>query len=165
MSRQIIDACASCSKSVRYNQRGIYCDLCKRWLHLSCTSYTFNEYQLLSTTTEDWYCQFCLAYVFPLNKICDEFEYLNCIFNLSHSVKLSSNHLLTNFQLALSSKRLGSNSDIDPDYNCIRQYCKDSPYYLDTEFNDLIDKKTVYLTLTFQSCISIYAVFKIKSLN
>ena len=86
------------------------------------------------------YCHLCLASVFPFNNLCDELEFKNCIFNLSHSVNFSSNYLC---QLSLTSKQLGSDLDINPDYNLIRQYCKDSPYYLDNELDDSIDENNL----------------------
>jgi len=143
MSTNSTNACASCCKTVRNNQRGIYCELCKRWLHLSCTSFTVDDYLLMSNSLDDWYCHFCLASLLPFNNICDDLEFKNLIFNLDHSNNFSLDYLHNSCQFSIISNKLGNDSDFDPDSNCIRQNCKDSPYYLDTELNELIVNKSL----------------------
>ena len=93
------------------------------------------------------FCHICLASVFPFNNISDNLEYMNCIFNLGHSRTSSSNYIYIpstcQCQLSLVSKKLGTDHDIDPDYNCNRQNCTDSLYYPDTEFNDFVAKNSI----------------------
>ena len=135
---------SSFSKSIRNNQRGLYCCLCKRWLHLSCTSFTIKEYQSLLPTSEVRYCHICLASIFQFDNTSDNLEYMNCIFNLGYSRTSSSNYIFSTCQLSLVSKKLGTDHNIDRDYNCIRQDGKDSIHYLDTDFNDFVDKNSIF---------------------
>ena len=135
-------------KSIRNNQRGLYCCLCKRWLHLSCTSFTIKEYQSLLPTSEVRYCHICLASIFQFDNTSDNLEYMNCIFNLGYSRTSSSNYIFSTCQLSLVSKMLGTDHNIDPDYNCIRQNCISSTLSL-----MILLTKIAYLMFTSQFCI------------
>ena len=42
--------CGKCSKPVKRNQRGIYCEDCTYWYHIKCID--LDEYQRLSTSSE-----------------------------------------------------------------------------------------------------------------
>ena len=120
--------CSSCSKLVRNNQRGIFCDICNRWSHLSCTTLSVNDYIMLSNSSDSWFCKFCLETLFPFNTISDDVEFLNAIFNYMHSDNFNTDFLNNVCQMAFTAKYIGSGKDIDPDLNFIRQNCKDSPY-------------------------------------
>jgi hypothetical protein len=46
--------CGKCSKPVKRNQRGIYCEDCTYWYHIKCIDLPKDEYQRLSTSSESW---------------------------------------------------------------------------------------------------------------
>jgi hypothetical protein len=50
-----------CSKPVKRNQRGIYCEDCTYWYHIKCIDLPIGEYQRLSTSSESWYCANCIC--------------------------------------------------------------------------------------------------------
>ncbi|CAG2243357.1 unnamed protein product [Mytilus edulis] len=51
--------CGICSKAVRKNQRGILCDECQYWFHVKCIDLPVAEYNILSQTSDSWYCKSC----------------------------------------------------------------------------------------------------------
>ena len=55
--------CASCSKPVKSNQRGIFCEVCYQWYHTKCVNMCTSEYQRLSD--EGWCCHRCHKESFP----------------------------------------------------------------------------------------------------
>ena len=59
--------CGKCSKPVKRNQRGIYCEDCTYWYHIKCIDLpilAIDEYQRLSTSSESWYCANCILPIF-----------------------------------------------------------------------------------------------------
>jgi len=136
------DYCQHCSKLVRRNHRGILCDLCKYWFHLSCTSLLVDDYRKLANSSDDWFCRNCLSSLFPFNNL-DDLEFINCLFNLIHSETFNIDYIKNSRQLSIISKSICSDDDIDPDLNLLHTNYKNSPYYLDTEFNDFIDKSSL----------------------
>ena len=56
--------CGKCSKPVKRNQRGIYCEDCTYWYHIKCIDLPIDEYQRLSTSSECWYCANCILPIF-----------------------------------------------------------------------------------------------------
>ena len=56
--------CGKCSKPVKRNQRGIYCEDCTYWYHIKCIDLPIDEYQRLSTSSESWYCANCILPIF-----------------------------------------------------------------------------------------------------
>jgi len=129
------DYCQHCSKLVRRNHRGILCDLCKYWFHLSCTSLLVDDYRKLANSSDDWFCRNCLSSLFPFNNL-DDLEFINCLFNLIHSETFNIDYIKNSRQLSIISKSICSDDDIDPDLNFLHTNYKNSPYYWDTEFND-----------------------------
>jgi hypothetical protein len=65
--------CGKCSKPVKRNQRGIYCEDCTYWYHIKCIDLPIDEYQRLSTSSESWYCANCILLIFS-----------NSFFNIEH---------------------------------------------------------------------------------
>ena len=122
--------CLSCAKTVRSNQRGIFCDICNAWCHLSCTSLSILDYNNLANSSDDWFCHNCLMSIFPFNRLDDEVDYANTIFNLSHSQSFTVDYIRNSDQLTILSKRICSNDDIDPDYNFLCHSIKNSPYFM-----------------------------------
>ena len=69
------------------NQPGILCNVCKTWIHFSCTTLSIDEHVRLSDNVNEWYCQSCLSSVFPFNHI--NVEYINCINNINYSKRIN----------------------------------------------------------------------------
>ena len=59
--------CATCSKAVKSNQRGIFCEVCYQWHHAKCISMCLSEYQRLSLSDEGWCCHRCHKEAFPFH--------------------------------------------------------------------------------------------------
>lgn len=135
--------CLSCTKTVRNNQRGIFCDICKSWCHLCCTSLSISDYNNLSNSPDPWFCHKCIEYLFPFNNLSDDTEYVNCIYNLSHSQSFSMDYLRNPRQLYITSKSICANDDIDPDCNFLRSNCKNSPYFMSEEFNAYVEQNSI----------------------
>ena len=57
--------CGSCSRLVRSNQCGIYCEVCFLWYHTSCIGMTHSEYDRLSNSDEAWCCDRCFKEALP----------------------------------------------------------------------------------------------------
>ena len=74
--------CAKCNKNCTTKQNAIYCSSCDRWVHLDCTSLTYDEFTFLSNTNIKYHCQKCFVALFPFNTIENNklFKLLNCCF-------------------------------------------------------------------------------------
>ena len=59
--------CASCSKPVKSNQCGIFCEVCYQWYHTKCVNMCISEYQRLSLSDEGWCCHRCNKESFPFH--------------------------------------------------------------------------------------------------
>ena len=53
--------CIVCiTKPVKTNQKGLLCNMCKKWLHLKCTDLNDRQYEYLETHIElPFYCLLC----------------------------------------------------------------------------------------------------------
>ena len=66
------DLCLECNHQVKNNDYGIMCDTCKRWVHLSCTNFSMNEYTILQQNEEvPFYCLSCNARASYASQILD----------------------------------------------------------------------------------------------
>lgn len=57
--------CPVCSKYVKNSQRGIQCDMCSFWLHMTCANLDTKSYRMLGNSDERWYCHRCISLLFP----------------------------------------------------------------------------------------------------
>jgi hypothetical protein len=138
-SKIIKHPCSVCSKSVRENQKGLYCDSCCSWLHLKCTKFTNLDYLDLQADHSDWFCSACIAQMFPFGNIEDDFEYECCLFCHNYCNNLSTAFIKNSPQLKLTKKTRLCNNDIDPDKFFYNQFDNlGNNYYLENEFNDLM---------------------------
>ena len=78
--------CVSCSQPVKSNQHGIFCNVCERWIHLRCTSFSLTDYNNLASDDSPWICHICLGETFPFGLL-DEHEFQSIIYekNYQHS--------------------------------------------------------------------------------
>ena len=140
----VVDLCAICTKRVRDCQRGIYCELCPHWVHLSCTSLNIMDYNQLSNSNEPWYCHICIGNIFPFNSFTDDTDFLSCIFNMSHSENPNSYFVNNSDQFKLLTSAVTDDKDTDPDRNLLNNYKnKTCDYYLASEFNTYITQNTI----------------------
>ena len=127
-------SCSVCFKRVFDSQRGIFCDCCKHWVHLSCTKFSYNEYIKLSNVNADWYCYLCVMDIFPFNKL-EEFKFQLALaeFSIGHAKigfkSLDELHINTG-------KVIDENND--PDLNFFNKTVNEDKYVLDNELNKLI---------------------------
>ena len=63
--------CSQCSKAIRKNQNGIYCNNSNHWLHVKCTNLTNEEFKLLCKQDDDipWCCNHCILDVLPFRNV------------------------------------------------------------------------------------------------
>ena len=57
-------------KNVASN-RAICCDICNKWVHISCNKISRYCYWKLQKDSTPWYCKNCLKQVLPFNKLTD----------------------------------------------------------------------------------------------
>ena len=86
-----------------------------------------------------WYCQLCIADIFPFNALDDDIEFANCILNGMHSHALNVSSIKTMQQLEIINNSKAVHKHIDPDRNFLRGSCKTNARYLmNSEFNALV---------------------------
>ena len=136
MSKVSKDLCSTCKKEVKDSQKGIFCDYCKYWVHLKCTTFSIAYYKILSDGTEDWFCQKCIQANFPFNHYDDDTEFLNCIFMNSRCNDVDRSFISSVCQLDVMNDMSVVSKDIDPDEN-LNISGKNSNYYTENEFNDV----------------------------
>ena len=77
--------CNICTKIVRSNQKGIFCNICLSWVHAKCARLSDDEFTCLSTTNDPWFCIVCLQNIIPFNNIANDVEF---ILNTTGSIAL-----------------------------------------------------------------------------
>ena len=137
--------CIVCNKCVRENQQRIFCDVCTNWIHFACTALSIDEYERLSNSDDEWYCQSCLSSLFPFNHIDDDVEYINCINNINYSNQINITALssLQQFNIINACKIVDKN--IDPERNLLLGNVNATgvSYFMDFEFSNLISTKNI----------------------
>ena len=62
--------CIKCSKPVKSNQKAIFCEICKLWVHFKCTSLSKAHYDFLATNVGiPFNCQKCRPLLFVADEI------------------------------------------------------------------------------------------------
>ena len=62
--------CITCKKPVKCNQKGIFCEACKLWVHSKCTNLSKAEYDFLETNIDvPYFCQKCRPKPFVADEI------------------------------------------------------------------------------------------------
>ena len=67
-NKQKSPTCSICNKTVRSNTERTYCTVCRSITHLKCVT---SNFKILSTSTQDWICSFCIQSVLPFHKVRD----------------------------------------------------------------------------------------------
>ena len=72
--------CGICSRPVNRNDKAVRCGICLHWIHYKCNGLSLNDYCLLQSSNEVWYCKHCIATVFPFSSVEDSelYSLLNC---------------------------------------------------------------------------------------
>ena len=111
-------ACSVCSKPVKTNQKRIFCDVCKKWVHTKCMYITNEDLNNYIGANKSFYCTICLQSILPFNHIVDETEFLEAIIGTYYNCSNSSDLLFQPFPVVDEDDRfLANNDDLDPDYN------------------------------------------------
>ena len=63
--------CGVCSRAMRSNQKGIFCEVCLQWLHTKSINLSNADYDRLSSSDEGWCCSPCLKEALPFHN-CSE---------------------------------------------------------------------------------------------
>ena len=56
--------CPCCQKTCKENHNCIFCTFCDRWIHLKCSKLKLKEFQMLSTSNDDYNCLKCSKFIF-----------------------------------------------------------------------------------------------------
>ena len=72
--------CGICSRPVNRNDKAIHCDSCFHWIHYKCNGLSLNDFCLLKSSNEVWYCKHCIASIFPFSSVDDSelYNLMNC---------------------------------------------------------------------------------------
>jgi hypothetical protein len=133
------ESCLVCARRVRDNQRAIFCDICCRWVHLSCTNLNIADYVYLSDDDVDLYCTKCTNELFPFNHIDDDEEFINTLHSFCREFPSFNGFVPSKQQFSiLNNMDIINNNDIDPDKNIYNTMDIASKYYLPSELNDTI---------------------------
>ena len=59
--------CSVCLKCVKTNDRAIYCDICKKWVHIKCNKITPSKYKEMQNETDSdtFICITCIRSELP----------------------------------------------------------------------------------------------------
>ena len=68
------------SRPVNRNDKAIHCGICLQWIHYKCNGLSLNDYCLLQSNNEVWYCKHCVASMFPSSSVDDSelYSLMNC---------------------------------------------------------------------------------------
>ena len=51
--------CATCDRTVAWEDRGVVCESCNQWFHASCQNVWTRSYTNLNESDVSWYCDVC----------------------------------------------------------------------------------------------------------
>ena len=88
--------CGICKKTVAANHNAVCCDICNKWVHISCNNITRYCYRKLQKDGTPWYCKICLGQTIPFSNLTAHQLEAFMLGKLITSPKLmqSNNHLL-----------------------------------------------------------------------
>jgi len=72
-------SCPKCDLFV-FEEDSIFCDICRAWFHISCTTINRKTFNILKDDNSDWYCQACLKFSLPFQN-CTNNVLVNFSFN------------------------------------------------------------------------------------
>ena len=106
--------CSQCSKAIRKNQNGIYCNNSNHWLHVKCTNLTNEEFKLLCKQDDDipWCCNHCILDVLPFRNVTNS-EFLEHQFCSKKNLTFQLNPNELNELFVDDSIQLSNVNDID----------------------------------------------------
>ena len=59
--------CGTCQKAVANAHKAICCDICNKWIHISCNNLDRKTYIKLQRSNTTWYCISCMKEELPFN--------------------------------------------------------------------------------------------------
>ena len=63
--------CNVYKKTDSRSQNAVCCDVCNKWVHISCNNICRYCYRKLQKASTPWYCKNCLKQILPFNKLTD----------------------------------------------------------------------------------------------
>ena len=63
--------CGVCEKNVAHNHNAVCCDICQKWVHISCNNISRYCYKKLQKDTSPWYCKTCIKTIMPYSNLTD----------------------------------------------------------------------------------------------
>ena len=66
--------CGICHKTILGNQKAIFCNNCKSYVHMKCNGISASEYKELEKEPDDvsWFCKNCTMDMFPFGSLANE---------------------------------------------------------------------------------------------
>ena len=61
--------CGIFKKAVPSNHNAVYCDICTKWVHISCNNITRYCYRKLQKDETPWHCKICLGQAMPFSNL------------------------------------------------------------------------------------------------
>ena len=136
-----VDKCSLCVKLVRYNKKGICCDICNILVHFKCTHLTLCDCNQFVITNELFYCQRCISSVVPFNYIDDDFKFINLLLNFFNDFPIFSGFVRNAQQLSLlNNNAILLDDDIYPDVNSYISLNMSCRYYVPDELGECVEK-------------------------
>jgi len=67
----LVDSCRKYSKRISSAVPAIFCDICKKWVHLKCSNLSVSQFAALSSSSTLYFCHMCISDSLPVNLDCD----------------------------------------------------------------------------------------------
>jgi len=67
----LVNSCRECRRRFSSTVPAIFCDICKKWLHLKCSNLTDSQFAALPSSSMPYFCHMCISDSLPVNLDCD----------------------------------------------------------------------------------------------
>ena len=156
--------CQICFKMFQQHSRKIKCNICLTYYHLKCITVCSEYLKDLSSAVNDWFCTKCITDLFPYNHLENDVEYywpammfqsqlvnlyITCLRNYVWSLNWTTK-ITPHFSWCRSWYSF---------YNTFNQSSIQCNYYLETTFNDELEK-TVEQKMCYLCAIWISEVWR-----
>lgn len=92
-----LDSCSVCSRAVKDDQDGLFCEVCLKWNHRICVKMSEAEYYHWSSIDDGWVCPKCEKEALPFHDVsnlseCSIWSHGNRFLSMSESTPPDSRH-------------------------------------------------------------------------
>ena len=78
--------CKICAKNVHDKDKAVQCDLCERWIYITCNNLNYLDYRYLQNCDESWYCIECFSTIFPFSSLTSNKNFQACCTNADSNI-------------------------------------------------------------------------------